>query len=111
MKRLAKLLAVNAASVLVTLPWSSSAAAQAAFQHPGVLVSRAQLDFVKTEVSNHVDPIHAAFVKAQQSSYGSLSYAPKGPPSGGTIDCGSSSNPDNGCSAEDEDASAAYTQA
>jgi hypothetical protein len=86
-------------------------ATAATFQHPGVLVSRAQLDFVKAQVASHADPIYSAFLKAQNSIYGSLTYAPQGPPSGGTIDCGSFSNPDIGCTAEDEDGTAAYTQA
>jgi len=109
--KLSTLLTMTAASLLGTLAGSSPAAAQTTFQHPGVLVSRAQLDFVKAEVENQVDPIHETFVKALNSSFGSLSYAPKGPPSGGTIECGASSSPDKGCSAEDDDGSAAYTQA
>src|ERR1700730_15159641 len=84
-------------------------ASAATFQHPGVLVSRTQLDFIKAQVSSHTDPIYSAFLKAQNSVYGSLTYAPQGPPSGGTFDCGSFSNPDIGCTLEDEDGSAAYT--
>jgi len=90
---------------------SQLAAAQTTFQHPGVLVSRAQLDFIKAQVNAKVDPIYTEFLNAQKSTYGSLTYSPQGPPSGGVIDCGSFSNPDIGCSTEDEDGTAAYTQA
>jgi len=129
MKRTYTLLAWMASSLLCSVACSPTAAGHAdteaetettvdseiapavAFQHPGVLVNRAQLDFVKAQVKSKTNPINAAFVKATNSSFGSLSYAPKGPPSGGTIDCGSFSNPDHGCSAEDDDGSAAFTQA
>lgn len=52
-----------------------------------------------------------AFAKALQSKYADPSYQVQGPPSSGVIDCGSYSHPDDGCSAEDSDASAAYLQA
>ncbi|HEY4356999.1 MAG TPA: alginate lyase family protein [Acidobacteriaceae bacterium] len=81
------------------------------FQHPGVLVSRAQLDYIKAMVQAHVEPFYSTFIKAQNSTWGSLSYAPIGPPAGGMIQCGSSSVPDIGCSDSDNDATAAYTQA
>src|SRR5713101_6800271 len=107
------LLWVVLALVLIAIA-SQLAVAQAppAFQHPGVLVSRAQLDFIKAQVNSHIDPIYTEFLNAQKSTYGSTSpYTPQGPPSGGVIDCGSYSDPDNGCTAEDEDGSTAYTQA
>jgi hypothetical protein len=82
------------------------------FQHPGVLVSGAQLSFIKSQVDAHADPIFAAFTKAQASAYGSTAHdQPQGPPSDGAIDCGPESSPDHGCSAEDEDGATAYTQA
>ncbi len=96
-------------AVFTMLP--QAAAAQMTFQHPGVLVSGAQLDFVKQQVNAGVEPFHSAFLKAQSSQWGSLSYTVQGPPAGGVIDCGSYSNPNYGCSAEDNDATAAYTQA
>ena len=87
------------------------AAAQTTFQHPGVLVSRAQLDFIKAQVAAHADPIYTAYQKAVASPYGSLTYTVKGPPAGGIIDCGPFSSPDHGCSASDSDGTAALTQA
>jgi len=88
-----------------------SSAAPAAFQHPGVLVSGAQLNFIKDQVQNRVQPIYGAYQKAVESPYGKLSYTIQGPPSGGTIECGSYSNPNIGCSASDSDGAAAVTQA
>jgi hypothetical protein len=66
---------------------------------------------MKIMVNAHVEPFYSTFLKAQSNSYGSLTYVPFGPPSDGYIKCGSSSNPDIGCSNSDSDAAAAYTQA
>jgi hypothetical protein len=109
--RLWKQMVMLAALTLILLLVGNQRTLAQTFQHPGVLVSRNQLDFIKTQVANHVDPIYSAFLSAQSSRYGSLTYTPQGPPSGGVIDCGSFSNPDIGCSTEDEDGTAAYTQA
>jgi hypothetical protein len=81
------------------------------FQHPGVLVSRAQLDYIKTMVAAHSEPFYSAFLKAQNSNIGSLTYQIQGPPADGIINCGPTSNPNIGCSAADNDSSAAYLQA
>jgi len=81
------------------------------FQHPGVLVSKAQLDYVKIMVAAHTEPFYSAFLKAQNSNIGSLTYQIQGPPSDGIINCGPTSNPNIGCSAADNDSSAAYLQA
>jgi len=80
------------------------------FKHPGVLVSQAQLNYVKSQVASKAEPFYTAYQKAIQSSYGSSAYTPKGPPSDGVIDCGSYSNPDYGCSDDDSDGTAAYLQ-
>lgn len=81
------------------------------FQHPGVLVSRAQLDFVKAQVQAKTEPFYTQFLHAQANQYADLHYKLKGPPADGVIACGSHSKPDNGCHDEDADASAAYLQA
>jgi len=81
------------------------------FQHPGVLLSRAQLDFVKAQVNAKVEPFYTEFKRAQDSEYGDRHYQPKGPPQTGIIECGSFSRPDFGCKDEDADSSAAYIQA
>jgi hypothetical protein len=89
-----------------TFPGGSSTAV-----HPGVLLSQAQLNYMKIMVQAHADPFYSAFVKAQNSTWGSLTYVPLGPPAGGIMQCGSTSMPDIGCSASDSDGTAAYVQA
>lgn len=79
--------------------------------HPGVLVSGPQLNFVKAEVAAKQEPFYSEFQKAVASPLGAFSYQMMGPPATGVIDCGPYSRPDNGCHAEDADASAAYLQA
>jgi Bacterial Ig domain/Alginate lyase len=79
--------------------------------HPGVLLSQAQLDYMKIMVQAHADPFYTAFLKAQNSTWGSLTYVPLGPPASGIMQCGATSMPDLGCSASDSDGTAAYVQA
>ncbi|MDR2012407.1 MAG: alginate lyase family protein, partial [Rhodanobacter sp.] len=85
------------------------------FKHPGILVSQAQLDYIKAAVAAQQQPFYDAYQKATSSSkttaIGSLNYHVQGPPAGGIIDCGPYSNPDTGCSAADKDTAAAYLQA
>jgi len=85
-----------------------TASAATAFVHPGVLVSRAQLDFVKSKVAAGAQPWLAAYNQMIASSYASLSRTPK---PRATVECGPYSNPNNGCTDEREDAIAAYTDA
>jgi hypothetical protein len=80
----------------------------AGFYHPGVLVNRAQLDFVKAKVAAGEEPWKSAFEAAKSSEFGSLSYKPK---PRATVECGSYSRPDLGCKDEQRDSAAAYTQA
>jgi hypothetical protein len=80
-------------------------------QHPGVLVSGAQLAFVEAQVATKQGPVYAEFQRAVASRYAAFDYKMEGPPEGGVIDCGPVSHPDHGCHAEDSDASAAYLQA
>ncbi|HTJ33637.1 MAG TPA: alginate lyase family protein [Dactylosporangium sp.] len=82
------------------------AAAPATFAHPGVLVSQAQLDFVRGKVQAGAQPWKAAYDQMMGSKYASLSRTPK---PRATVECGSYSNPNNGCTDEREDAIAAYT--
>jgi hypothetical protein len=83
-------------------------AAPATFAHPGVLVSRAQLDFVRTKVSAGAQPWKAAYDQMLASRYAALSRTPK---PRAVVECGAYSNPNNGCTDEREDAIAAYTMA
>jgi hypothetical protein len=79
-----------------------------AFVHPGILVTKGQLDFLKQKIASSAAPWTTAFSKAQASKYGSKTYTPAPV---AVVDCGPYSNPDIGCSAETSDAAAAYTQA
>ena len=80
-----------------------------AFQHPGVLVTRAQLDFVKSNLGS--DPWKTAFAAAKASPLTLPVYAPATPQA--TIVCGSkSSGPDAAlCKSEQSDSEAAYANA
>lgn len=82
--------------------------AAAVFAHPGVLLNRAQLDFVKAKVAARAQPWAAAYDQMTASRYASLSRVPA---PRATVECGSYSNPNNGCTDEREDAIAAYTDA
>ncbi|MFF5290491.1 alginate lyase family protein [Paractinoplanes globisporus] len=73
-----------------------------------MLVSRAQLDFVKGKVNGGAQPWLAAYNQMMASSYASLARTPK---PRATVECGSYSNPNYGCTDEREDAIAAYTDA
>ena len=78
------------------------------FVHPGVLVSRSQLDFVKAKVAAGAEPWKSAYNQMIGNGFASLSRTPK---PRATVECGSYSNPDNGCTDERQDALAAYTDA
>ncbi|MFE9853239.1 alginate lyase family protein [Streptomyces sp. NPDC005576] len=83
-------------------------AAPATFTHPGVTVSRGQLDFARAQVTAGAQPWKGAYDQMTASGYASLSRTAK---PRATVECGSYSNPDNGCTDEREDAIAAYTDA
>jgi hypothetical protein len=76
------------------------------FVHPGILVNHGMLDFVKA----HIDqaPWKGALAKLKGDWRGSLDYQPHARE---TVECGSYSNPDVGCSDEKNDCVAAYTHA
>jgi hypothetical protein len=78
------------------------------FTHPGVHVSRSQLDFVRQQVQAGAQPWRRAYDAMMASRYASLSYTPH---PRAVVECGSYSNPNNGCTDEREDAIAAYTHA
>ncbi|MFC5905734.1 alginate lyase family protein [Streptacidiphilus monticola] len=86
----------------------TSQTAPTVFTHPGVLVSRAQLDYVKARVKAGAEPWADAWRQLTSSSYASLGRTPH---PRADVDCGSYSNPDNGCTDERQDALAAYTDA
>jgi hypothetical protein len=81
--------------------------AAATFRHPGVLVDQGQLDFVKAKIAAGAEPWTSALQAAQRSRYAALTYRAKPV---ADVDCGPFSNPNHGCSDEQADAIAAYTQ-
>jgi hypothetical protein len=78
------------------------------FVHPGVLVSGAQLAFVQGRLAAGAEPWTSALAAMKATKYASPTYAPSPV---ATVECGPYSNPDVGCTAEKDDATAAYTQA
>lgn len=110
MRRRALLAAATAvaAAVATFAVHVQAEAAPAAFTHPGVLVSRPQLDFVKAKVAAREQPWLAAYHQMIGSRFASLSRTPQ---PRAVVECGSYSNPNNGCTDEREDAIAAYTDA
>ncbi len=100
----AVLIALLATLIPPTLP--PATAAPATFTHPGVTVSRAQLDFVRTKVNSGAQPWKLAYDRMMASKYADLTRTPK---PRAVVECGSYSNPNHGCTDEREDAIAAYT--
>jgi hypothetical protein len=84
------------------------AAAPAAFVHPGVNLDTAQLDFVRGKVQAGAEPWKSAYNQMISSKYADLNRTPK---PRANVECGSYSNPNNGCTDERQDAIAAYTDA
>jgi len=77
------------------------------FRHPGILVNKGQLDFIRDKVKAGAQPWKAAYDKAM-GELGSLTR--KASPRA-VVECGPYSSPDIGCSEEINDASAAYALA
>ena len=97
--------------VVCMIAWPAARHADAAptgFVHPGVTVSKAQLDFARTKVNAGAQPWKGAFDQMMASKYADLNRPPK---PRATVECGSYSNPDHGCTDERQDAIAAYTDA
>ncbi|MFF7762428.1 alginate lyase family protein [Streptomyces griseorubiginosus] len=106
MRRTALLLTVAAlAAGALAVP---ADAAPATFAHPGVTVSRGQLDFVRGKVEAGAQPWKGALDQMLASKYADLNRTPK---PRAVVECGSYSNPNYGCTDEREDAIAAYTDA
>lgn len=83
--------------------------APATFTHPGVLLNKAQLDFIKSKVAAGEQPWTNAYSAMLADSLASSTRQPSPFP---TVACGSSSmNPNVGCHEEREDALAAYANA
>ncbi|MGC5035001.1 alginate lyase family protein [Streptomyces sp. DT190] len=104
------LLTAAAALVAGVLAWPAGAAPSAptTFVHPGVTVSKGQLDFARSKVTAGAQPWKGAFDQMMASRYADLNRTPK---PRAIVECGSYSNPNYGCTDEREDAIAAYTHA
>jgi hypothetical protein len=79
-----------------------------AFVHPGILVDKGMLDFVKGKIAAGTAPWKNALSEVSSDSMGSLSYTAK---PHAIVECGPTSNPDIGCTDEKNDVIAAYTDA
>ncbi|WP_308311025.1 alginate lyase family protein [Streptomyces sp. GbtcB6] len=102
------LLAAVGALLLGAFTAPAAHSAPSTFVHPGVTVSKAQLDFARTEVLAGAQPWKAAYDQMLASKYADLNRTPT---PWATVECGSYSNPNYGCTDEREDAIAAYTDA
>ncbi len=78
------------------------------FVHPGIMVDGRQLAFVKAKIAAGTAPWKGALDAAKGSAWAKSTYTAKPRES---VDCGSYSTPDYGCTDEKSDAIAAYTQA
>lgn len=81
------------------------ASSSAPFTHPGVLVSRSRLDFIKGRIAAGAEPWTSAFNRVRNTRFARTTYTPTPV---AVIDCKAD---DAGCTAEHDDAIAAYTQA
>jgi hypothetical protein len=78
------------------------------FRHPGILVNDDQLQWLKARISSHQEPWASAFKAVNASPFAASTYAPAAV---ANVVCGPNSMPDMGCTAEMNDAIAAYTHA
>ncbi|MFI6347219.1 alginate lyase family protein [Streptomyces sp. NPDC050560] len=78
------------------------------FNHPGVLLSKDQLDTVRDRVDDGKQPWLRAYLTMRDSKYGALDYRAN---PFTTVQCPPDTRPGHGCVEEREDAVAAYTQA
>src|SRR5882672_7632960 len=76
--------------IAAAVPAVPASAAPATFTHPGVLVSRAQLDFVRDRVNANAQPWRDAYNQMIASQYASLSRTPT---PRAVVECGPFSNP------------------
>ena len=102
--------AVLSVALCAVLSPSGMARAQT-WEHPGIVVSQAQLEATRAAYQAGNPVIVDQVNKAKNSNYGPLNYAVEGPWPGGINQCGASSRPNNGCLAADNDSNAAYVQA
>ncbi len=78
------------------------------FVHPGIVVSKQQLDEVKARIAAKQEPSISALNAAKSASAASTTREPRARE---VVGCGSASNPDEGCSDQMSDWIAAYDSA
>ena len=78
------------------------------FNHPGILNTKSQLDFVKQQISANKEPWKSAYNALLSSSYSKLTYnhVPYD-----SVMCGSYNKPNIGCNQIVDDGIAAYSMA
>ncbi|WP_438025703.1 discoidin domain-containing protein [Sorangium sp. So ce233] len=108
---------VNDYASVAELQITASAAPASAFVHPGILVSREQLDFVKAKIGSGQQPWSKEYQMARGSNHGDRGYVASPVP---VVKCSTPSSKDEaiaqgyeqaGCSDIINDSNAAYTQA
>lgn len=101
-------IALSPAASVVADESSASSEAVAAFVHPGLLHSRAELTFIQQKINDGQQPWLSAWQLLQSEQVASLDYTPK--PVAGVVR-GVRNNPDIGSSSLSLDAAAAYAHA
>ncbi|CCA74313.1 related to secreted protein-Streptomyces sviceus [Serendipita indica DSM 11827] len=91
--------------ISVALSPSPVAAAPSRYVHPGVFLSRLQLDFIRLKVILKLEPWKTAYdaMLATPMAFLNRTATPWQ-----VVECGSNSNPNKGCTPERQDALAAY---
>ena len=100
-----------ASTPAATTPAAPAGAASTSFKHPGILVTQARLDYVKAQIAANNPVFVKAFNAMKSSQWASRTYAIEGTLDGGYIACDATSTNDHGCKAEQDDSTAAYSQA
>jgi hypothetical protein len=90
-----------------TTPSTAATAGSTSF-HPAMLNDLAELAFIKAKIASGTEPWKSAYAKMKANKVAALGYAAK---PRDTVECGSYSNPDYGCSDESNDSKAAYSDA
>jgi hypothetical protein len=99
--------------LILAHPSPSTTFAPTKWQHPGFVVSKSQLDFVKTQISAKAQPWTAAYDKmlTDKDKYGLYASSQRSSKALAVVQCGPVTNPDIGCTDERGDALAAWANA
>lgn len=99
---------VSGSPIAGDVPLPLQAKAPQNFVHPGVVIDRQQLDFVKSKIEGQEHPWYEAYQSLASNRFGNPNH-PFHPRS--VVDCGFYNKPDNGCRDEENDALTAYAMA